>query len=157
MWTIGNRCRYDRDHLRYPSDLADAEWVLTAPLIPPAKHGGRRREVDRRATADGIMHVLPTGCQWRAIPTDPPPRSTVHGHLGRRQWGGASERIHHALHVRCRGLAGREAGPTVAIIDGQSVEGAEKGGAASIRRAAMRARRSRARSATSLSTRRACC
>ena len=157
MWTIGNRCRYDRDHLRYPSDLADAEWVLTAPLIPPAKHGGRRREVDRRATADGIMHVLPTGCQWRAIPKDPPPRSTVHGHLGRWQWGGASERIHDALYVQCRELAGREASPTVAIIDRQSVKSAEKGRRALIRRARMRVRRSRARSAISLATPRACC
>jgi len=157
MWTIENRCRYDRDRLRYPSDLADAEWVLIAPLIPPAKHGGRRREVGERAIVDGIMYALSTGCQWRAIPKDLPPRSTVHGYLGRWQWDGTLERIHHALHVQCRELAGREASPAAAIIDSQSVKGAEKGGRASIRRATMRARGSRARSATSLSTRRACC
>jgi transposase len=129
MWTMENRCRYDRDHLRYPSDLADAEWLLIAPLIPPAKHGGRRREVDERAIVNGIMYVLSTGCQWRAIPKDLPPRSTVHGYLGRWQWDGTLERIHHALYVQCRELAGREASPTVAIIDSQSVKSAEKAGA----------------------------
>ena len=156
MWTIENRCRYDRDHLRYPSDLTDAEWALIAPLIPPAKRGGRRREVDEREIVDGIMYVLGTGCQWRAIPKDLPPRSTVHACLGRWQWDGTLERIHHALYVRCRELAGREASPTVAIIDSQSVKSAEKGGAASTRRATTRARGSRAGSGTSWSTRRAC-
>ena len=137
--------------------MTDAEWVLIAPLIPPAKHGGRRREVDERAIVDGIMYVLSTGCRWRAIPKDLPPRSTVHGYLGRWQWDGTLERIRHALHVRCRELAGREASPTVAIIDSQSVKGAEKGGLVSIRRATTRARRSRARSGTSWSTRSVSC
>ena len=134
MWTIENRCRYDRDHLRYPSDLTNAEWALIAPLIPPAKRGGRKREVDEREIVDGIMYVLGTGCQWRAIPKDLPPRSTVHAYLGRWQWD-------HALYVRCREIAGREASPTVGIIDSQSVKSAEKGGAASTRQATTRARR----------------
>lgn len=129
MWTNENRCLYDRDHLRYPSDLTDAEWALITALIPPAKHGGRKREVDERKIADGIMYLLSTGCQWRAIPKDLPPRSTVHGYLGRWQWDGTLERIHHALYVQCRELAGREASPTVGIIDSQSVKSAEKGGA----------------------------
>ena len=157
MWTKENRARYDRSGLRYPSDLTDEEWTFVAPLIPPAKRGGGKRSVDLRAVVNGLMYVLSTGCQWRAIPKDLPPRSTVHGYLGRWQWDGTLERIHHALYVRCRELAGREASPTVAIIDSQSVKSAEKGGRASTRRATMRARRSRARSATSLSTRRACC
>jgi transposase len=141
MWTIENRCRYDRDHLRYPSDLTNAEWALIAPLIPPAKRGGRKREVDEREIVDGIMYVLGTGCQWRAIPKDLPPRCTVHAYLGRWQWDGTLERVHHALYVRCREIAGREASPTVGIIDSQSVKSAEKGGAASTRQATTRARR----------------
>ena len=68
MWTPANRARYDRSKLRYPSDLADAEWVVLAPLIPPAKRGGNKRRVDERALVDGLLYILLTGCQWRAIP-----------------------------------------------------------------------------------------
>jgi transposase len=156
MWSNENRCRYNRDHLRYPSDLTDAEWARIAPLIPPAKRGGRKREVDLREVVNGVMSVLSTGCQWRAIPKDLPPRSTVHGYLGRWHWDGTLDRIHHALYMQCREAAGREASPTVGIIDSQSVKSAEKGGRASIRQATMRARRSRAGSATSWSIRKAC-
>jgi transposase len=156
MWTTENRCRYDREHLRYPSDLTDDEWALIQPHIPPAKHGGRRREVDERAVLNGILYVLSTGCQWRAIPKDLPPRSTVHDYLDRWQWDGTLDRIHHALYVQCREQAGREASPTAAIIDSQSVKSAEKGGPASILQAMIRARRSKARSGTSWSIRKAC-
>jgi transposase len=156
MWTIENRCRYDRDHLRYPSDLTDAEWALIEPFIPPAKHGGRKREVDEREIVNGIMYVLSTGCQWRAIPKDLPPRSTVYDYFCLWQWDGTLDRIHHALYVQCREQAGREASPTAAIIDSQSVKSAEKGGPRLIRRAMTRARRSRARSGTSWSIRKVC-
>ena len=81
MWTIKNRPRYDRDKLRYPSDLTDEEWSLVEPLIPPAKRGGRKREVVVREVVNGVMYVLSTGCQWRYIPKDLPPRSTVHDYL----------------------------------------------------------------------------
>jgi transposase len=156
MWTTENRCRYDRDHLRYPSDLTDAEWALIEPFIPPAKHGGRHREVDVREVVNGIMYILSTGCQWRAMPKDLPPKSTVHDYFSLWQWDGTLDRIHHALYVQCREQAGREASPTAAIIDSQSVKSAEKGGPRSIRRAMMRARRSAARSGTSWSIRKAC-
>ena len=75
MWTTKNRPRYDRDKLRYPSDLTDEEWSLIEPLIPPAKRGGRKREVVLREVVNGVMYVLSTGCQWRYIPKDLPPRS----------------------------------------------------------------------------------
>ena len=156
MWTIENRCRYDRDHLRYPSDVTDAEWGLIELFIPPAKHGGRKREVDEREVVNGIMYVLSTGCQWRAIPKDLPPRSTVHDYFCLWQWDGTLDRIHHALYVQCREQAGRGASPTAAVIDSQSVKSAEKGGPRLIRRAMMRARRSRARNGTSLSIRKVC-
>ena len=149
MWTVENRARYDRSKLRYPSDLTDAEWALVEPLIPPAKRGGNKRTVNMREVVNGLMYILSTGCQWAALPKDLAPRSTVHEYLCRWEWDGALERIHHALYVRCRELAGREASPTAAIIDSQSVKSAEKGGPALIRLATMRARRSRARSVTS--------
>ena len=70
MWTMENRHRYDRDKLRYPSDLTDAEWRLIRPLIPPAKRGGGKRPVNMREVVNGVMCVLSTGCQWRYIPKD---------------------------------------------------------------------------------------
>jgi transposase len=155
MWTVSNRGRYDRSKLRYPSDLTDAEWALVAPLIPPARRGGNRRHVDVREVVDGLMYVLSTGCQWRAVPKDLPPRSTLYDYFDLWTWDGTLERLHHALYVQCREQAGREASPTAAIIDSQSVKAGEKGGPRSILRATMRARRSRARSGTSSPTRRA--
>ena len=81
MWTIKNRARYDRSRLRYPSDLTDDEWALIGPLIPPGKRGGGKRRVILREVVNGLMDVLSTGCQWRAIPKDLPARSTVHGYF----------------------------------------------------------------------------
>src|SRR6202165_3550047 len=66
MWTLENRPRYNRDHLRYPSDLTDDEWAYVKPLIPPAKPGGGKRPTDMRAVMDGVIYILSTGCQWRS-------------------------------------------------------------------------------------------
>jgi transposase len=149
MWTQQNRKRYDRSQLRYPSDLTDDEWALVAPLIPPAKPGGNKRTVNIREVMNGVMYVLSTGCQWRALPRDLPPKSTVHDYLILWSCDGTLARIHHELYVACREQAEREASPTAAIIDSQSVKSAEKGGRVSIRMAMMQARRSRARSVMS--------
>ena len=123
MWTLENRPRYDRSKLRYPSDLTDEEWAL----IPPAKKGGNKRTVDVRAVINGVMYILSTGCQWAALPKDLPSRSTVNDYPRRWDDDRTLDRIHHALYVRCRELAGREISPTAAIIDSQSVKSAEKG------------------------------
>ena len=149
MWTQENRPRYDRSRLRYPSDLTDEEWALIGPLIPPAKKGGNKRTIDVRAVVNGVMYVLSTGCQWAALSKDLPPRSTVNDYLRRWDDDRTLGRIHYALYVQCRELAGRDASPTAAIIDSQSVKSAEKGGARSIHPDMMRARRSRVRSVTS--------
>jgi len=146
MWTQENRHRYDRSKLRYPSDLTDEEWSQVAPLIPPAKRGGAKRTVDVREVVNGLMYILATGCQWRAIPKDLPPRSTLHGYFELWEWDGTLARMHHALYEKCREQASREASPTAAIIDSQSVKSAEKGGSRSTAMAMMRARRSRGRS-----------
>jgi transposase len=153
MWTIENRPQYDRKGLRYPSDLTDAEWDLIKPLIPRAKRGGRKREIVVRDVLNGILYVLSTACQWRALPKDLPPRSTVHGYLQRWDHDGTLTNIHDALYVACRELAEREASPTACVIDSQSVKSAEKGGPRSIRRDTTRARKSRVRSDMSWSTR----
>src|ERR687884_473851 len=156
MWTVGQRQTHDRAGLRYPSDLTDGEWAPVEPFIPPARRGGRQRTVDVREVMSGIPYVLATGCQWRALPEDLPPRSTVHGYLSLWARDGTLGRLHHALFVLAREQVGKEASPTAAVIDSQSVKGAERGGRASIRRATTRASRSRARSGTSWSTRSAC-
>ncbi len=156
MWTEQNRSRYNRDALRYPTDLTDEEWDVLRPLIPGAKHGGRPRKVNIREVMNGLLYILGTGCQWRQIPKDLPPRGTLYEYLQRFDWDGTLLRINNALYVQCREQADRQASPTAAIIDSQSVKGAEKGGPALTRRAMMRGRKSKAASAISWSTPRAC-
>jgi putative transposase len=128
MWTSKNRARYNRAHLRYPSDVTDSEWAHIGPLIPLARHGGRRRAVDERHLVNGLMYVLSEGCQWRAIPKDLPARSTVYRYFCDWTHDGTLDRIHYALYFKCREQLGREASPTACIVDSQSVKSAEKGG-----------------------------
>ena len=117
MWTNENRAKYNRDHLRYPSDLTDDEWALVEPFIPPPKPGGGKRKQDMRAVMNGVMYILSTGCQWRYLPKDFPPRSTVHNYFIWWHCDGVLDRIHHALYVECREQAEREGSPTACIID----------------------------------------
>ena len=132
-WTAEHRLAADRRGLRYPSDLTDAEWALVAPLIRPAKRGGRPRTVDVRQVLNAIFYVLCTGCQWQALPKDLPPKSTVWDYLDLWQWDGTIERLHHVLYVASREALGREASPTTAIIDSQTAKAAQKGGLRLIR------------------------
>src|SRR5262249_4145695 len=139
---------YDWAKRRCRRDVGDAGGAWSGPGLPPAKKGGNKRTVDVRAVVNGVMYILSTGCQWAALPKDLPPRSTVNDYLRRWDDDRTLDRIHHALYVQCRELAGREARPTPGIMHRPSVKRAEKGGAQSIRAAMMRGRRSRARSAT---------
>jgi transposase len=149
MWTTKNRARYSRDQLRYPSDVTEEEWATIAPLIPPARRGGRKRTVAIRAVFNGVLYVLSTGCQWRALPKDLPPRSTLFYYFGLGEAEGTLRRIQAVLSGQCREQAARAATPSTGSIDSQSVKGAEQGGAALIRRALTRANRSKAKSAIS--------
>jgi transposase len=152
MWTPEHRAAADRRGLRYPSDLTDAEWAIVAPLIPPAKRGGRPRSVNIREVLNAIFYVLSTGCQWEAMPKDLPPKSTAWDYLDLWNWDGTLDRVHQALYVRSREAEGREAQPSAAIIDSQSAKAAQKGAPRLTRRGTMPRRRRRVASATSWST-----
>jgi putative transposase len=129
----------------YPTDLTDAQWERIAPLIPPAKPGGRRRSVDVRELVNAIMYFTRTGCQWRNLPHEFPPWGTVHYYHRRWRLDGTWRKIHDTLREQLRKAQGREATPSAAIIDSQSVKSTEKGGLAVM----MRASKSRVASATS--------
>jgi transposase len=142
MWTTRNRARYERKGLRYQSDLTDKEYGLIERFLPP------ERSISRRSLVNGILYVRTTGCQWRQLPKDFPPKSTTHDYFVELQCTGVLTQIHHALYAEVRVLEGKAATPTLAIVDSQTVKSAEKGGQRLIRLVTTRQRKSRARSAT---------
>jgi putative transposase len=112
----------------YPSDLTDAQWRRISPLIPPAKLGGRPRTVDAREAFNGILYITRGGNDWRMLPHDFPPWQTTYYYFRRWQRDGTWERIHDTLREQVRTAAGRNAQPSAAVIDSQSVKRTEKGG-----------------------------
>ena len=106
----------------YPSDLNDAEWQIIKALIPPAKPGGRPRKTDMREVLNGVFYELRSGCAWRMLPHDLPPWQTVYHYF--RQWKGDGtwESMNQTLRIRLRMTDGREAEPSAAIMDSQSVK-----------------------------------
>jgi transposase len=130
----------------YPTDLTDAQWAAIAERVPQARPGGRPRRASSRELVNAILYVLRGGMAWRLLPHDFPPWQTVYYYLRRWQAEGVWERIHHAVLLADREQAGREASPTAAIIDSQSVRTGDQKGA---RAATTRARRSRGASGTS--------
>ena len=109
--------------------LSDEQYALLVPLIPPAKPGGRPRTTDMRRLLDGLFYVVRTGCQWRHLPPPPafPPGPTVYGYFRAFLAAGVWESLRYHLVVMLREGEGREASPTAAIIDTQSVKTTEKG------------------------------
>ncbi len=120
---------------RYPTDLTDRQWGLLAPLIPPAKAGGRPRRAEMREVMDAILYVDRNGVTWRALPHDFPPWRTVYHYFRLWRLDGTWERINGVLRERVRTAAGRAASPSAAILDSQSVKTTERGGLAATTRA----------------------
>lgn len=115
---------------RYPTDLTDAQWQRMRPLIPRAKPGGNDRTTSMREVLNAIFYLLRTGCAWRMLPKDFPPKSTVYEYFSRWKKDGTWQQIHDTLRENVRQAAGREKTPSAAIIDSQSVKTTEKKGRA---------------------------
>jgi len=128
VWTQITRAQYRRDHLVYASDTTDAEWLLLSFFLPARCRVGRPREVALRAVMNAILYILATGCQWRALPKNFPPRSTVQYYFyiwrDQRLW----RRINLALVRRARQAMGRDSVPSAGVIDSQSAKTTESGG-----------------------------
>src|SRR5712692_8708981 len=128
MWTEEHRATYRREEGRFPSDLRDAEWARLEPLIPGATPGGRPRKTDMRAAMNAILYLLRTGCPWRYLPREGfPPRSTVYNIFRKFQRDGTWAAIWAELHVALRERMGREASPSAAVLDSQTLKSSEKG------------------------------
>ena len=131
----------------YPSDLTNEQWLLIAPMIPPAEPGGRHRKVDMREVVNGILYLNRTGCSWRQLPHDFPPWGTTHYYYRRFRLDGTWQLIHDRLREKVRRKVGKKPTPSAAVIDSQSIKTAapRKGG----RMVTMRVRKSQGENDTS--------
>ena len=128
MWTRQTRAEHDRDHLRYTSDLTDAEWEILAPLLPPHAKTGRHRSWEMRELMNAIFYVLRGGVPWRMLPEHFPPHQTTYRWFMRFRDDGTWKTLNHLLVMRDRERVGREASPSAAVIDTQSIKTTEAGG-----------------------------
>ncbi len=128
MWTPTTRAHHSRAGLRYGSDLTDGEWTILEPFLPPPRPRGRKRKWTMRQIVNAIFYTLRSGCAWEMLPDSFPPPSTVYRWFARLRDDGTWETINHHLLMRDRERVGRDASPTAAIMDSQSVKTTEAGG-----------------------------
>lgn len=128
VWTEITRPKYRRDGLRYASDTTDEEWAVIALYMPGPRRRGRPRTTALRAVTDAIFYIAQSGCQWRLLPKEFPPYTTVQRYFYRWRDDGTWQKINHYLVMRARETEGREASPTAGVIDSQSVKTTEARG-----------------------------
>jgi putative transposase len=137
----------------YPTDLTDSEWAILAPLIPPAKPGGRPRTTEMREVVNAIFYILRSGCRWHLLLKDFPLYQTVYDYFRGWRRPGAWERMHDTQRGDVREAEDRNREPSAEIIDRQTVKTTEKGGPAAM----MGANASSVASGISSSTSSVCC
>ena len=128
VWTEITRAKYCRDGQRYASDTTDEEWAVIAPHMPCKNRRGRPRVTAMRALVNSIFFIAQSGCQWRLLPKEFPPYTTVQRYFYRWRDDGTWQKINHHLVMMAREADGREASPTAGVIDSQSVKTTEAGG-----------------------------